>query len=39
VRAGDEISLVAEVDGQPVITVPAVVIALHEEVPCIQVVA
>lgn len=39
IREGDEILIVAEVDERPVIMVPAVVIALHEEVPCIQVVA
>ena len=39
IREGDEIVIVAEVDDRPVIAIPAVVIALHEEVPCIQVVA
>lgn len=39
IREGDEIAVVAEMDGQPVITIPAVVVALNASVPCIEVIA
>jgi hypothetical protein len=39
IREGDVIAVVAEMDGQPVITIPAVVVALNASVPCIEVIA